>query len=93
MEPVNVGDVQSLEEQFENKMGFSRNADGLNLTDEQLVNFMLLCNQDYIEEDGESEDYHDEDTMGEVKVLKLGGEDARLMMDKILGHGQLRIDE
>ena len=93
MEPVNVGDVQSLEEQFENKMGFSRNADGLNLTDEQLVNFMLLCNQDYIEEDDESENYHDEDAMGEVKVLKLGGEDARLMMDKILGHGQLRIDE
>jgi len=48
-------------------MGFPRDAEGLELSDEQLINFLLLCYQGQIlpEEEEEMEEEH-----GDVKVLK-----------------------
>ena len=94
MAEVNVENMEENAELFEEKMGFPHNADGLDLSDDQLVNFLLLCHHDqydmsddeeYEEEDMEMMDDHHEGKDVKVKVMKLGGGDVHEMMNKILG--------
>tara|TARA_R100001369_G_scaffold9683_1_gene22566 strand:+ start:59 stop:334 length:276 start_codon:yes stop_codon:yes gene_type:complete len=90
MAEVNVENMEENANLFEEKMGFSHSAAGVEMTDDQLVNFLLLCHQAEYGMTGES--YDEEDMMEEsdgkevkVKVMKLGGEDVHGMMNKILG--------
>jgi hypothetical protein len=98
MPNVNVENMEDNAIIFEEKMGFAHDADGLDLTDDQLVNFLLLCQKQYImgEDEDEDEEYdeeYEEDDMMEmpsgkdvkVKVLKLDGSNVHEMMNKILG--------
>ena len=66
-------------------MGFSRNEEGLELTDEQLVNFLLLCHQTMMlpheEEEMEEEEHGDM----KVKIIKMDSGNAHEMMNDILG--------
>jgi hypothetical protein len=48
MPNVNVENMEDNAIIFEEKMGFAHDADGLDLTDDQLVNFLLLCQKQYI---------------------------------------------
>ncbi len=84
MAEINVANMEENAELFMAKMGFPHDADGLNMTEEQLVNFVLLCQQEYMlggedeyEEDcdcehGEDCDCHHDEMMmpeeGDVKV-------------------------
>ena len=45
MADVNVANMEENSELFMEKMGFPHDADGLEMTDEQLVNFLMLCHQ------------------------------------------------
>ncbi len=88
MTEVNVENMEENAELFEEKMGFAHTADGLDMTDDQLVNFLLLCHHDQYDV-SDDEEYEEED-MDEgkdvkVKVMKLGGGDVHEMMNKILG--------
>lgn len=88
MAEVNVENMEENAELFEEKMGFAHTADGLDMTDDQLVNFLLLCHHDQYDV-SDDEEYEEED-MDEgkevkVKVMKLGGGDVHEMMNKILG--------
>ena len=100
MAEVNVENMEDNAKMFEHKMGFSHDADGLDMSDEQLVNFLLLCQQEYIigddeeyDEEYEGDDEEDDEEMMEmpdgkdvkVKVLKLDGRNIHEMMNKILG--------
>jgi hypothetical protein len=65
-------------------MGFSRNEEGLELTDEQLVNFLLLCHQTMMlpqDEEMEEEEHGDM----KVKIIKMDSGNAHEMMNDILG--------
>ena len=96
MAEVNVENMEANAELFMEKMGFPHNADGLDLSDDQLVNFLLLCHHTMMGVDGE--DYEDdmyedvEEEMMEVpsgdvkvKVMKLDGGNVHEMMNKLLG--------
>ena len=88
MAEVNVENMEENAQLFEEKMGFAHTADGLDMTDDQLVNFLLLCHHDQYDM-SDDEEYEEED-MDEgkdvkVKVMKLGGSDVHEMMNKILG--------
>jgi hypothetical protein len=91
MAEVNVENMEENAQLFEEKMGFAHNADGLDMTDDQLVNFLLLCHHDqYDMSDDEEYEEEDMEMMDEgkdvkVKVMKLGGSDVHEMMNKILG--------
>src|SRR6056300_265413 len=67
MAQINVANMEENAELFMAKMGFPHDADGLNMTEEQLVNFVLLCQQEYMlggEEEYEEDcdcDHGDED--------------------------------
>jgi hypothetical protein len=80
------------------KMGFSHDEAGLDMTDDQLVNFLLLCHQTMMGIDDEEmyeddEEMYDDEEMMEmphgkdvkVKVMKLDGSNVHEMMNKILG--------
>jgi len=88
MAEVNVENMEENAQLFEEKMGFAHTADGLDMTDDQLVNFLLLCHHDQYnmsdDEEYEEEDM-DEGKDVKVKVMKLGGGDVHEMMNKILG--------
>ena len=75
-------DVENMEENamlFEKRMGFAHDSPGLDMTDEQLVNFLLMC-LDHEEEMMP----HDADV--KVKIMKVGsGSDVHSMMNQILG--------
>ena len=96
MAEVNVENIEQAEELFMEKMGFARDTEGLELSDDQLVNFLMLCHQmEYgVGADSEDEDY-DEEEMSEdgmkVKVIKVKGGDMRSIMDEMLGHGGPKI--
>jgi hypothetical protein len=45
MAEVNVENMEENADLFMEKMGFPHDADGLEMTDEQLVNFLMLCHQ------------------------------------------------
>ena len=93
MAEVNVENMEDNATLFMSKMGFSHDADGLDMTDEQLVNFLLLCHHGMDDDDDYDEEYHEDEEMIEmphgndvkVKVMKLDGNNVHEMMNKILG--------
>ena len=99
MAEVNVENMEENADLFIEKMGFAHTSDGLDMSDEQLVNFLLLCHHTMVGI-GEDEMYDDEDMdyghgdemmempHGEdvkVKVMKLDGGSVHEMMNKLLG--------
>ena len=95
MAEVNIENMEQNAEMFMHKMGFAHDESGLDMTDEQLVNFLLLCQQTYIMGDEDEEEYEEMDEEGgmKVKVMRLGsGDDMRSMMDELLGHGGPKMD-
>tara|TARA_R100000995_G_scaffold52249_1_gene25313 strand:- start:3430 stop:3711 length:282 start_codon:yes stop_codon:yes gene_type:complete len=91
MASIDVENIDVLASDFENKMGFTHDSPGLEMTDGQLVNFMLLCNHEMLGFEDDEEMMMDEEPHGEVKVIKMGNTDAREMMDNLLGHDPLRL--
>jgi len=92
MAEVNVENMEENAKLFEEKMGFAHNADGLDLSDDQLVNFLLLCHHEMVmpeEEEMVEEEHMDGDV--KVKVMKVDSGDMRGVMDQILGHGSPKI--
>ena len=57
MAEVNVENMEENARLFEEKMGFPHNSSGVELTDDQLVNFLLLCHQSMM---GIGDDYEEE---------------------------------
>ena len=96
MAEINVDNMEQNAELFMEKMGFAHDTEGLEMSDDQLVNFLLICQQmEYgVGAESEDEDY-DEDEMSEddmkVKVIKVKGGDMRSIMDDMLGHGGPKI--
>jgi pyruvate/oxaloacetate carboxyltransferase len=88
MAEVNVENMEENESLFMEKMGFARDTDGLELSDDQLVNFLLLCLQ---KEYGIGEEEAEEEGV-KVKVIKMNGGDMSNMMDEILGQGGPSVD-
>ena len=88
MAEITIGNMKDNAALFMEKMGFAHDSEGLEMTDEQVVNFLLLCHQEMImpEEAEEMEEGHDN-----VKVIKVDGGDMRGVMDEILGHGSPKI--
>ena len=96
MAEINVENMEENAKLFEDKMGFAHNANGLDMTDDQLVNFLLLCHHGMMESDEEvMEEDVSEDEMSngkvKVKVMKVDGGDMSGIMDEILGHGSPKI--
>ena len=98
MAEVNVENMEENAALFMSKMGFSHTEAGLDMTDDQLVNFLLLCHQtmmgiDQDEMYEDDEEMYDDDEMMEmphgkdvkVKVMKLDGGNVHEMMNKLLG--------
>lgn len=84
MADINVENMEENADLFVEKMGFAHDSEGLDMSDDQLVNFLLLCHQ---MEYGIGEEEEEEEGM-KVKVIKMdGGGDMRSVMDEILGHG------
>jgi hypothetical protein len=97
MAEVNIENMEQNAEMFMHKMGFAHDESGLDMTDEQLVNFLLLCAaiQDIMgdEEEEEYEEMDEEEGGVKVKVMRIGsGGDMRSMMDELLGHGGPKMD-
>ena len=91
MAEIEVDNMENTAELFMDKMGFAHDSEGLELTEEQLVNFLLLCHQMEYGVGAESEDEEEEGDV-KVKVMKVhSGGDMSEMMDEILGHGQLKV--
>ena len=87
MASVNVENIDELVQLFEQKMGFPADSAGLEMTEEQLVNFMLLCHKaeyGYDEEEEYEEEMPMEDDDVKVKVVKMKNDDMQGMMDQIL---------
>ena len=90
MAEIEVDNMENNAELFMEKMGFAHDSEGLELTEEQLVNFLLLCHQMEYGVGAEPEDEEEGDV--KVKVMKVhSGGDMSEMMDEILGHGQLKV--
>ncbi len=72
-------------------MGFSRSEEGLELSDEQLVNFLLLCHQTMMlpHEDEEVEEEHGD---MKVKIIKMDSGNMHEMMNDVLGHGGPKVE-
>ena len=96
MAEVNIENIEELKEQFEETMGFSPDSAGLEMTDEQVVNFMLMCHKSMMggyEDEEEYEEMDEEEGGVKVKVMRIGsGDDMRSMMDELLGHGGPKMD-
>ena len=94
MAEVEVDNMENNAELFMEKMGFAHDSEGLELSDDQLVNFLLLCQQMEYGVGAESED-EEMDEMNDdgmkVKVIKVKGGDMRNIMDEMLGHGGPKI--
>ena len=87
MANVNVENIDELVQLFEQKMGFPADSAGLEMTEEQLVNFMLLCHKaeyGYDEEEEYEEEMPMEDDDVKVKVVKMKQGDMQGIMDEIL---------
>jgi len=92
MADINVENMEENAELFMAKMGFAHNEEGLELSDDQLVNFLLLCYQGMVlpdEEEEMEEEHMDGDV--KVKVMKVDSGDMQSVMDQILGHGSPKI--
>jgi len=92
MADINVENMEENAELFMAKMGFAHDAEGLELSDDQLVNFLLLCYQGMVLPD-EEEEIEEEHMDGDVKVkvMKVDSGDMQSVMDQILGHGSPKI--
>jgi hypothetical protein len=87
MAEINVDNMENNAELFMEKMGFAHDSEGLELSDDQLVNFLLLCHQmEYGIGEEQEESMESEDGSVKVKIMKVGG-DMTEMMDEVLGHG------
>ena len=94
MAEVEVDNMENNAELFMEKMGFPRDSEGLDLSDSQLVNFLLLCHQEMIiPEENNEEEMDESEGQVKVKVMKVDSGDMRGMMDEILGHGGPKIME
>ena len=91
MAEVEVDNMENNAELFMEKMGFAHDSEGLELTEEQLVNFLLLCHQMEYGVGAESEDEEEEGDV-KVKVMKVHSGDMRNVMDEILGHGSPKVE-
>ena len=87
MAEINVENMEDNAALFMEKMGFPHDAPGLELTDQQVVNFLLLCHQEMIMPDEEEMEEEHMDGDVKVKVMKVDSGDMRGIMDEILGHG------
>jgi hypothetical protein len=95
MENIDVGNMERNAELFMEKMGFAHDTEGLELTDDQLVNFLLLCYQGMVlpsEEEEEMEEMQEMDGDVKVKIMKVDSGDMRGVMDEILGHGSPKVE-
>ena len=95
MENIDVANMERNAELFMEKMGFAHDTEGLELTDDQLVNFLLLCYQGMVlpsEEEEEMEEMEDMDGDVKVKVMKVHSGDMRNVMDEILGHASPKVE-
>ena len=92
MADINVENMEENAELFMAKMGFAHDTEGLELSDDQLVNFLLLCYQGMVlpDEEEEMEEEHMDGDM-KVKVMKVDSGDMQSVMDQILGHGSPKI--
>ena len=90
---IEIGDMEKNEKLFMEKMGFPRDSEGLDLSDSQLVNFLLLCHQEMIIPEENNEEMEESEGQVKVKVMKVDSGDMRGMMDEILGHGGPKIME
>ena len=91
---IEIGDMEKNEKLFMEKMGFPSDSEGLDLSDSQLVNFLLLCHQEMIiPEENNEEEMDESEGQVKVKVMKVDSGDMRGMMDEILGHGGPKIME
>lgn len=79
MAEVNIGNMEDNAILFEEKMGFPHDSDGLELSEEQLVNFLLLCHQEYV-----LGDEYDEDEMHEDDCDCEGEEDCDCHHDEMM---------
>ena len=91
MAEITIGNMEDNAALFMEQMGFAHDSDGLELTDEQVVNFLLLCHQEMILP--EEEEMQEEDMEGDVKVkvMKVDSGDMRGVMDEILGSGAPKV--
>jgi hypothetical protein len=88
MAEINVENMEENAELFVEKMGFAHDSEGLDLSDDQLVNFLLLCHRMQYGVGDEEEEMMEmpEDSDVKVKIMKVGsGDDVHSMMNKILG--------
>ena len=91
---IEISNMERNEELFMEKMGFPRDSEGLNLTDEQLVNFLLLCYQGKMlppEEMEETEEMSEDDGNVKVKIIKLDSSNVHEMMNDMLGSSKPEI--
>ena len=95
MENIDVANMERNAELFMEKMGFAHDSEGLELTDDQLVNFLLLCYQGMVlpsEEEEEMEEMEDMDGDVKVKVMKVHSGDMRNVMDEILCNASPKVE-
>ena len=90
MADITVGNMEDNAALFMEKMGFAHDSAGLEMTDEQVVNFLLLCHQEMIMPEEEMEEEHMDGDV-KVKVMKVDSGDMRGVMDEILGHGSPKV--
>ena len=91
MADISIGNMENNAALFMEKMGFAHDSEGLELTDEQVVNFLLLCHQEMVmPEEEEMEDEHMDGDV-KVKVMKVDSGDMRGVMDEILGSGAPKV--
>ena len=90
MAEITIGNMEDNAALFMEKMGFAHDSDGLELTDEQVVNFLLLCHQEMIMPEEEMEEEHMDGDV-KVKVMKVDSGDMRGVMDEILGSGAPKV--
>tara|TARA_R100001510_G_C7608526_1_gene172825 strand:+ start:264 stop:563 length:300 start_codon:yes stop_codon:yes gene_type:complete len=90
-QPIEIGNMERNEELFMEKMGFPRDSEGLDLSDTQLVNFLLLCYQGkMLPEEMEETEMHDDmeqmdDGNVKVKIIKMDSSNVHEMMNDMLG--------
>ena len=91
---IEISNMERNEELFMEKMGFPRDSEGLNLTDEQLVNFLLLCYQGKMlppEDMEETEEMSEDDNNVKVKIIKMDSSNVHEMMNDMLGSSKPEI--
>ena len=91
---IEISNMEKNEELFMEKMGFPRDAEGLELSDEQLVNFLLLCYQGKMlppEDMEETEEMSEDDNNVKVKIIKMDSSNVHEMMNDMLGSSKPEI--